>query len=619
MPYPYHPHFFVPSQQTSDYLTTKTLCYARFVAKKRFNEVFLLTETKVSWLPWSEASFRKAKELDKPILLDISAVWCHWCHVMDKTTYSDNGVTRLIENKFVPIKVDRDQRPDIDKRYNMGGWPTTVFLTPDGEILTGGTYIPPDQMIALLEHTSSFYQKNKDNIKSKIKELKKEKPEPPPTIGSGNEVFFSVINDLILTIASRFDTLYGGFGNAPKFPHSSALRLALLQYRQQGHEAALNIIKKTLTHMGTGGIYDKEEGGFFRYSTTRDWSIPHYEKMCEDNAQLLTNYLEAYQVTGETTFRETAKGILAYVNAKLSDQENGGFYGSQDADEVYYKLNLRERQKLEAPRIDQTLFVNWNAMMSSAYLLASVVLDDSSYQDFALKTVKLLLETSFSSKTGTAHYIIGGKSHLSGLLTDQAYMMKCLIDSYQITSDRNFLDKAESLAEFMLNTLWSETVGFYDKPKESSAIGALKLLDKPLAENCVAADAFLRLHHYTSKQRYLEVARETLEFFSSAYQQYGIMGAVYGLAVELYLYPMQVHIVGSLKDNRTRRFFDESLRAYNPLKVVEIIDQTTDTKRLKTLGYPVKDMPTSYVCFEGACNSVEEPEKIREMMRWRKK
>ena len=129
------------------------------------NEVFLLTETKVSWLPWGEESFSKAKELDKPILLGISAVWCHWCHVMDQTTYSDSEVARIIEKKFVPIRVDRDQRPDIDKRYNMGGWPSTAFLTPEGEILSGGTYIPPQQMKVLLEHISSFYKENKNNIK----------------------------------------------------------------------------------------------------------------------------------------------------------------------------------------------------------------------------------------------------------------------------------------------------------------------------------------------------------------------------------------------------------------------------------------------------------------------
>lgn len=586
-----------------------------YVLFMEVNGAFLLTETKVSWLPWSEESFKKAKELDKPILLGISAVWCHWCHVMDETTYSDSGVARLIEDKFVAIRVDRDQRPDIDKRYNMGGWPTTAFLTPDGEVLTGGTYIPPQQMIVLLEHVSSFYKKNKNNIKSRIKELEKEKPELPSTgYGLNREVFLSVADDLMLEIASRFDSVYGGFGSAPKFPHSGALRLTLLHYHRQGHEAALKIVKKTLTEMRNGSVYDKEEGGFFRYSTTRDWSIPHYEKMCEDNAQLLVNYMEAYQVIGEDVFRDTAKGILSYVNAKLSDREKGGFYGSQDADEVYYRLSLPERLKRIAPRIDRTLFVNWNAMMSSAYLLASVVLDDPSYSDFALRTVNMLLEKGFSPKSGMAHYLIGDKSYLSGLLTDQASMMKCLIDCYQLTSDRRFLGKAESLAEFMLDKLWSSTGGFYDKPKESGVFGALKVLDKPLTENSVAADALLRLQHYTGNPKYLEADRKTLEFFASAHQRYGIMGAAYGLAVELYLHPMQIHIVGSLKGDVTRRFLEESLRAYNPLKVVEVIDPAADAKRLKALGYPFADAPTAYICFEGACNSVEDPERIGEMV-----
>jgi uncharacterized protein YyaL (SSP411 family) len=578
-----------------------------------------LTETKVSWLQWSDESFKKAKELDKPILLGISAVWCHWCHVMDNTTYSDSAVARLIEDKFVPIRVDRDQRPDIDKRYNMGGWPSTAFLTPDGEVLTGGTYIPPEQMKALLEQISILYKKNKNNIESRIEKLKKEKTEPPLIEhGLDRKVFLSVVDGLTLEIASRFDSVHGGFGSAPKFPHSGALRLALLQHHLEGHEAALNIVKKTLTEMRNGGVYDHEEGGFFRYSTTRDWSIPHYEKMCEDNAQLLVNYLEAYQVTGENVFRDTAKGTLAYVNAKLSDQENGGFYGSQDADEVYYLSSLPERLKRTPPRIDKTIFVNWNAMMSSAYLLASVVLEEPSYRDFALRTVNLLLETSFSPKNGAAHYLTDGKSHLSGLLTDQASMMECLLDSYQTTSDRKFLDKAERLAEYMLDKLWSSTGGFYDKPVESGGFGALKLLDKPLTENSVAADAFLRLHHYTGKREYLEAARKTLEFFSSTYQRYGVMGAVYGLAVERYLHPMQIHIVGSLQDYVTRRLLRESLRAYNPLKVVEVIDPTADAQRLKTLGYPLTDAPTAYVCFEGTCNSVEDPEKIAEIISWRK-
>ncbi len=570
-----------------------------------------MTKTKVPWLPWSKKTFKKAKELDKPVLLGISAVWCHWCHVMDQTTYSDSEVAKLIEEKFVPIRVDRDQRPDIDKRYNMGGWPSTAFLTPDGEILTGGTYIPPQQMKALLNRISRLYKENKSRLKSRVKELEKERRETPSIdYGLEREVLQSIVDGLTLEIASRFDPLHGGFGGAPKFPHSGALRLALLEHQIQGHKAALNIVKKTLMEMRAGGIYDQQEGGFFRYSTTRDWSIPHYEKMCEDNAKLLINYLEAYQITGEETFRDTAKGILAYVNAKLSNQEQGGFYGSQDADEEYYKQNLPERQKRTAPRIDRTIFTNWNGMMISAYLLASVVLEEPSYQEFALRTVNLLLEKSFNPNKGMHHYHVKGKSYLPGLLTDQVHMIKCLVNSYQITSERKFLDHAESLANYMLRKLWNNTGGFYDKPEETSAFGALKTLDIPFDENSVTADAFLRLHHLTGKKKYLETARKTLEYFAPNYQRYGIIAAVYGLAVEYYLHPMQVHIVGPRNDLVTRQFRSESLRTYNPLKVVEVIDPSVDTDRLRKLGYPATEKTTAYICFEGTCNSVEDPEEI---------
>ena len=571
-----------------------------------------MTKTKVSWLQWCEESFRKAQDIDKPILLGISAVWCHWCHVMDQTTYSDSEVARLIEDRFVPIRVDRDQRPDIDKRYNMGGWPSTAFLTPDGEVLTGGTYIPPQQMAALLEQVSLHYQKNKVSLKTRIKLTEKETQKSSQAYGLDREDFQSVIDGLTLGIASRFDSLHGGFGDAPKFPHTGALRLALLQHHLKGHKAALNIVKKTLTAMGSSGIYDSVEGGFFRYSTTRDWSVPHYEKMCEDNAKLLVNYLEAYQVTGEKHFRDTAKGILTYINSKLSDQENGGFFGSQDADEVYYKLSLAERQNRTPPRIDKTLFVNWNAMMVSAYLLAALALEEPSCQEFALRTVAMLLEKAFSPNKGMKHYIIEDESHLSGLIADQAYMSQCLIDSYQMTSDRTFLKKAENLAEFMLDNLWDNNGGFYDKPRENYAFGALKLLDKPLDENSVAADAFLRLYHLTGKQNYLLVAEKTLEHFASIYQQYGIMAADYGVSVEQFLHPMQVQIVGSRKDDVTNNLRVESLRAYNPLKIVEMLDPVLDADRLKVLGYPVADLPMAYVCFEGKCTSVKNPKELPE-------
>jgi len=569
-----------------------------------------MTETNVQWLPWDKKAFQKAKELDRPILLAIGAVWCHWCHVMDHTTYSDSDVVKLIREKCVPIRVDRDQRPDIDKRYNMGGWPTTAFLTPDGEVITGATYVPPQQMKSLLQRICVFYEKNKNNIKAKLKELEKEETKAPSIeYGLDHEFFKSIVDNLILEIASSFDSLYGGFGSAPKFPHSETLALALLEYHIQGHKALLNIVTKTLQKMSASGVYDEEEGGFFRYSTTRDWSIPHYEKMCEDNAKLLVNYLETYQVTGEETFKGTAQGILTYVNANLSDQDNGGFYGSQDADEEYYKLSRSKRRSRTLPRIDRTIYTNWNAMMISAYLLASVVLKDPSYRELALRTVDLLLEKGFSPRKGMYHYF-SGEGYLPGLLTDQAFMIRCLIDAYQSTSDRKFLKHAERIAEFVLNNLWDDAGGFYDRPKNPEAFGALKALSKPLDENSIAANAFLKLHYLTGKEKYLEPARRTLEYFAPRYQRYGIMAGAYGLSVELYLRPVQIHIVGSKKDSVTGRFLNESLRTYNPLKVIEILDPAADAERLTNLKYSATKTPMAYVCFEGTCISVDDPKEI---------
>ncbi len=572
-------------------------------------------EKKVLWFPWSKKIFQRAKELDRPILLAISAVWCHWCHVMDQKTYSDRDVAKLIREKFVSIRVDRDKRPDIDKRYNMGGWPTTAFLTPDGDVITGATYIPPQQMKTLLQSISRFYKKNKNNIKAKLKEIEKEEKKAPSIEYDPDHGFFqSIVDNLTLEIGSNFDSLHGGFGNSPKFPQSGALSLALLEYHIQGHKALLNIVTKTLKKMSTGGIYDKEEGGFFRYSTKRDWSIPHYEKMCEDNAKLLVNYLEAYQVTEEKIFKATAQGILTYVDAILSDRDSGGFYGSQDADEEFYKLSRLERRERAPPRIDKTLYTNWNAMMVSAYLLASVVLKNLSYRKFALRTVDLLLEKSFSSRKGMYHYYFSGKRYLPGLLTDQVSMIRCLIDVYQSTSERRFLNYAESIAKFMLNNLWDNAGGFYDRLKKAEDLGALKTFNKPLDENSIATDVFLRLHHLTGKEKYLKPARRTLEHFASRYQRYSILAVTYGLAVELYLRPVQIHIVGPKKSSVTSRFQDESLRIYNPLKVIEILDPDTDTERFRNLKYPVTKTQIAYVCFEGTCTPVENPEGIAEII-----
>src|SRR5712664_1323534 len=339
----------------------------------------------IKWQDWSKDAFEKAKLEQKPILLDIFGSWCHWCHVMDKTSYSDAAVADFVNKNFVAVRVDTDKRPDVNRRYNMGGWPSTVFLDSDGKVITGGTYIPPQQMREVLRSVTDLYQKSKGKIRSKLGPVNIPKP-------TGEELTERLIRDISTTMAVNFDIDYGGFGFEPKFPHTEALELALLRFHYTDEKEMMTVASRTLDKMGKGGVYDSVEGGFFRYSTTRDWSIPHFEKMAEDNAKLLAVYLHAFQLTGKPLYKDRAEGIVKYVNTSLSDSEHGGFYGSQDADEEYYKLDLSGRKTRKNPAIDRTVYTNYNAEFVSSFLLASVVLERPELGKFALKSLDRILD-----------------------------------------------------------------------------------------------------------------------------------------------------------------------------------------------------------------------------------
>jgi len=299
----------------------------------------------VQWREWGDAAFEQAQQQDKPILLDVGAVWCHWCHVMDRESYENAGVARLINEYFVPVKVDRDERPDIDARYQtavsaltgQGGWPLTAFLTPEGNPFYGGTYFPPDDrydrpgMKRLLEAIAHNYQTHRGQILESAQSISEalgrvERFEP----GDGKPGD-KVPEAMIENVERMFDSQYGGFGTAPKFPHPSGLDLLMEAYLEARQARLLTIITTTLERMGRGGVYDQLGGGFHRYAVDERWIVPHFEKMAYDNASLLVNYLRAFQVTGNEFFREIALGILSFVESVLSSPE-GGFYASQDAD-----------------------------------------------------------------------------------------------------------------------------------------------------------------------------------------------------------------------------------------------------------------------------------------------
>lgn len=560
---------------------------------------------KINWLDWTDDAFRRAKEESKPVLLDISAVWCHWCHRLDKDTYSVPDIAEYIESHFIPIRIDTDKRPDINRRYNMGGWPTTAFLTPDGRVIGGGTYFPPDQMRQVLRDIRSSFEKSQGKP---TQEYEMPHPESIP-IGS---LSTSIVDEVLGEVANNFDPIYGGFGSQPKFPSTDALELALQKYHYGKNREFLGMVTLTLQNAGKGGIYDKEMGGFFRYSTTRDWSIPHFEKMSEDNAKWLQLYLHAYQAIGEQFYAEIARGIIRYVSAWLSDQPNGCFYGSQDADEEYYSKSKSERANLESPFIDRNIYTNWNALMISAYLEASFVLGDESTRDFALKSLHRLLELSYGQGEGMYHFY-DGQAKLPNQMLDQIQIVTTLCDTYEATGEEEFLKLAEEITDTAASKLYdNEHGGFFDTVVDTNAPGFLSKPAKPLDENSVAARALTRLYHLTGNENYRKMAEGTLRRFVELYPQFGFMAADYARAVDALLHePTAIRIVGSREKPQTKGLLTEAWRAYEPRRVIQILDPELDRKRIADLGYQVTETPTAYICVGNVCTApIAEPKQI---------
>jgi uncharacterized protein YyaL (SSP411 family) len=320
----------------------------------------------IQWHEWGEEAFATAQRENKPILLDIGAVWCHWCHVMDRESYDSPEIAEIINQRFIAVKVDRDERPDIDSRYQVavssisgqGGWPLTAFLTPDGKPFYGGTYFPPDDHYGrpsfkrVLISISDAYREKNDDVVEQAKLVEGAISNAEAFAGKGAEFSPAVIDGIVKSVLKMFDPQHGGFGSSPKFPHPAALDLLIDQYLRTGDEELRHVFVTTLEKMARGGVYDQLAGGFHRYSVDERWIVPHFEKMSYDNSELLKNYVHAYQATGSEFFADVARDIIRWMDDWLSDRERGGFYASQDADYSmdddgdYFTWTLKEAQSV---------------------------------------------------------------------------------------------------------------------------------------------------------------------------------------------------------------------------------------------------------------------------------
>ena len=327
----------------------------------------------VHWNPWCPAAFARAQAEDKPILLDIGAVWCHWCHVMDRESYEDPEIAAIINEHYVAVKVDRDERPDVDARYQaavsaisgQGGWPLTAFLTPDGRPYFSGTYIPREERYGrpgfgrVLLTLSQVWRERRDEALETAQSVMAAIEHNESFSGRGGELTLALVDKIAGSVIGRFDARNGGFGSQPKFPHPAVLDLLLEVAMRGDNEEAREAFTITLEKMARGGVYDQLAGGFHRYSVDERWVVPHFEKMLYDNTELLRNYLHGFQSFVREDFHQTALEIVTWLDATMTDRERGGFYASQDADinldddGDYFTWTLEEaRAVLEPAELD---------------------------------------------------------------------------------------------------------------------------------------------------------------------------------------------------------------------------------------------------------------------------
>jgi uncharacterized protein len=565
-----------------------------------------MAETQISWLPWGAAAFAKAQEENKPVLLSISAVWCYWCHVMDNTTYRDPDVVQLVNQRFIAIRVDNDHRPDINARYNVGGWPSTVFLTGHGGYIAGATYSPADQLLAMLLEVQRAYQEQKPQLYDQGNNLLRQRQEEADRVAADAELDEALVNRIARRVAGTYDPRYGGFGEEPKFPGVPMLQFLLHLFRTTGEEFYRVMLEKTLDSMTQGELLDREEGGFFRYCARADWSEAQHEKMLEDNVGLIRVYLEAYRLLDKDDYRRVAEQAIDYLLNYLFDPEAGGCHGSQGAHSEYFGLPVESRSRQAAPPVDPCCYTSWSAQAVSMLLEASWALQRPDLMEVArriLETVDSMARTGQLShvfdKSGEGEVIEGQ------LLTDWANLLVALVDAHNYSLEgEKYLERAKAVAAELLSRFFDSTNGgFFDLERGPETVGYLRVREKPLPENVAAVLGLLKLHQATLDDSYRQAAQKTLSAYGEANRNYGEFAASYALAAHRFLNsPVEITIEGRPDDGTTQDMLRAAARVSCPHLIIKPVAATSP------------DNPAqAHVCLDTVClPAVSRPEELAE-------
>jgi uncharacterized protein len=565
----------------------------------------------INWQGWTEKVFAEARQKKRPIVLDISAGWCHWCRVMDETTYSDPRVQEAISRDFIAVKVDSDRHPDINSRYNLGGWPTTAFLSPDGTLITGGTYMAPEEMLQLLPEVRLYQEQiEAGGPPTSFPEAGVYQAEPPP-VGAPDQLSKEAIDYFADLAQEHFDAEHGGFGRYLKFPMPAALKLVTaLAFENKG--PFVEMLDKTLTKMARGPIFDGQEGGFFRYATAADWSDPHWEKLLIDQAEMALIYMDAFSLTANPLFADTADSTLSYVETVLR-RPDGRFGASQEADETYYQLSADGRAQRPAPAVDNTVFSGWTARACSAFIKADAVLEREGAKDIALKSLNTLFG-NFRDKSGLfRHYVDNGRAVGPGFLFNQAAVLSALIDAFEASGNVSFIKEAISLAAASRRLLTDKTTGaFLDRPADPRAIGALKLPNRPIDQNAAMAIALIRLSRITGDSKLEAAGRSALGAFAENYREYGLLASEYGLGVGWLISPaLEIWLSGDKRAEERLRLWLTARVNYYPRKVI-IPEHGRSIKQAPKAPEKLKQ-PAAYVCIGDRClEPATDPDQLAE-------
>ncbi len=587
--------------------------------------------SQISWRAWDDAAFNEAREQDRPILLSITAPWCQFCKAMDEQTYGNDAIAQYVADNFVPVRVDSDKQPDVNSRYTQGGWPSTCLLTPDGDMLWGGTFVPADGLAQLLPQFLGEFKNNKQALVQHVAQLREQvrQNNSAPPLDLSVPISPEIPLGVLLSAKFEFDFAFGGFGHGgQKFPHVDGIELVMQQFAKslQAEEPDGDlqlILERTFMGLANGGLHDGIDGGFFRYTQAPNWQNPQVEKLLDDNAQILRTFSRAYAQAGSDGLKGVAEKTFDYLKTRLYDQGRGVWGGSQFADGEYYSQEAEGRKVRSAPAVDSTILTGPNAQAARACIAYWGATNTADALTMAKRTVDYLWENHRETAGGAVKRHDGTGSPV-GLLSDTARLAAACLDLYEAGQGIAYLDRAESLVKWAGERLADGVGGgLWDAPVYPDALGNLKVGAKDAADNMLVADTLSRLFLLTGDEAHVQSAEKLIKAFQPQVPNMGFFASPIALAIErMASLPLLVHVVGTPSDAATQALIAAAHRPYRFERIVQPLDPSDedDAALIDQLGYAKDGEPTAYGMFvspqgESRLAPTQDPDTLAETLR----